>query len=337
MPVFNSGIVPASGAVATELQAVTRRAFIPKLVVQLYNATPMLSLLLRTAQRARGGLSQITIPVQGNSLVTSSWAGYDGTFPQPAIVTGIQNAEFNLKLLLTPVPFLATEALIQSTEAVIPLAKARLADIKTQMTQTISTALFTENTGTPLVTDSLTMAYDDSTNTNVYGGINRTTNTFWKSTLKTSAGGISTRTSMIPFLVQTTSLAGGEAPDFAVMNPGDWATLMTDYMSSESFRTMPGTKYGKDDMINAGFRGVLLGDTPFFMDPFCPQGTCIIMNSKYLALYLSEDAPFAFSGFHSAIPNLQLAEIGVVIVLFDVVCAKPISGMRITGITGNKF
>lgn len=297
----------------------------------------MLSLLLRTAQRARGGLSQVTVPVQGNSLVTSSWAGYDGTFPQPAIITGIQNAEFNLKLLLTPVPFLATEALIQSTEAVIPLAKARMADIKTQMTQTISTALFTENSATPLVVDSLTMAYDNGTNTNVYGGINRTTNTFWKSTLTNVASTITTRSAFIPYLVQATSLGGGEAPDFAVLNPGDWAHLMQDYLGSESFRTMPGVKYGKDDMINAGFRGVLLGDTPIFMDPFCPVGTSIIINSKYLALYLSEDAPFAFSGFHSAIPNLQLAEIGVVIVLFDVVCTKPISGMRLTGITGALF
>jgi len=181
------------------------------------------------------------------------------------------------------------------------------------------------------------MAYDDGTNTATYGGISRTSNTFWKSTLRTSAGAILTRVAMIPNLVRTTALAGGEAPDFAVMNPGDWATLMTDFMGAESFRTMPGTRYGKDDMINAGFRGLLLGDTPFFMDPFCPSGTVIIMNSKYLALYLSEDAPFSFSGFHSAIPNLQLAEIGVVIVLFDVICTKPISGMRITGVTGGSF
>jgi hypothetical protein len=112
---------------------------------------------------------------------------------------------------------------------------------------------------------------------------------------------------------------------------------MQDFMTAEEFNTKPGSRYGMDDVVNAGFRGLLLGDTPIFMDPFVPQGTAYVFNSRYLAMYLSEDAPFAFSGFYSSIPNLQIANIGVVIVAFNVICSKPISGMRLTGITGNAF
>jgi hypothetical protein len=214
-----------------------------------------------------------------------------------------------------------------------------MADAKTVAVQAISNALFTNNQNSPTQVDSLLQAYDDSTNVVTYGGITRTAagNAFWKSTLVTSAGAILTRLLMIPYLVQTTYLAGGEAPDFVVMYPGDWTKLMTDFMSSETFFTRPGSRYGTDDVINAGFRGLMLGDTPVFMDPFCPKGTVYIINSRYLALYMSEDAPFAFSGFYSAIPNLQIANIGVVIVAFDVCCSKPVSGMQITGITGGSF
>ena len=338
MPQLGVGIVP-SGAIGNELVATTRRAFIPRLVVQIYKATPMLSLLMRNAQRAKGGVSQVTVPVQGGSYVSFSWSDYSGVFPQPAVQTAAQNAEFNLKLGVVPIPFMGMEALIQSSEAVIPILKARMADAKTVAVQAISSSLFTNNSSQPTQIDSLYQAYDDGTNVSTYGGINRSTvgNSFWKSTLKTSAGAILTRVTMIPYLVQTTALAGGEAPDFMVMSPGDWTQLMTDFMTLESFRTMPGSRYGSDDVINAGFRGIMLGDTPIFMDPFCPTGTAYIINSKYLALYMSEDAPFAFSGFYSAIPNLQIANIGVVIVAFDVVCTKPISGQRITGITGAAF
>ena len=338
MPQLGVGIVP-SGAIGNELVATTRRAFIPRLVVQIYKATPMLSLLMRNAQRAKGGVSQVTVPVQGGSYVSFSWSDYSGVFPQPAVQTAAQNAEFNLKLGVVPIPFMGMEALIQSSEAVIPILKARMADAKTVAVQAISSSLFTNNSSQPTQIDSLYQAYDDGTNVSTYGGINRSTvgNSFWKSTLKTSAGAILTRVTMIPYLVQTTALAGGEAPDFMIMSPGDWTTLMTDFMTLESFRTMPGSRYGADDIINAGFRGIMLGDTPIFMDPFCPTGTAYIINSKYLALYMSEDAPFAFSGFYSAIPNLQIANIGVVIVAFDVVCTKPISGQRITGITGASF
>ena len=338
MPQLGVGIVP-SGAIGNELVATTRRAFIPRLVVQIYKATPMLSLLMRNAQRAKGGVSQVTVPVQGGSYVSFSWSDYSGVFPQPAVQTAAQNAEFNLKLGVVPIPFMGMEALIQSSEAVIPILKARMADAKTVAVQAISSAMFTNNSASPTQVDSLLQAYDDGTNVSTYGGINRSTagNAFWKSTLKTSVGAVLTRAAFIPYLVQTTSLAGGESPDFVVMAPGDWTKLMTDFMSSETFFTRPGSRYGTDDVINAGFRGLMLGDTPIFMDPFCPTGTAYILNSRYLALYMSEDAPFAFSGFYSAIPNLQIANIGVVIVAFNVVCSKPISGMRITGITGAAF
>ena len=338
MPQLGSGIVP-SGAIGNELVALTRRAFVPRLVVQIYKATPMLGLLLRNAQRAKGGVSQVTVPVQGGSYVSFSWSDYSGVFPQPAVQTAAQNAEFNLKLGVVPIPFMGMEALIQSSEVVVPIMKARMADAKTVAVQAISSSLFTDNSAFPSQVDSLVQAYDDGTTVSTYGGINRTVaaNSFWKSNLVTGAGAITTRVNFIKRLVQTTSLAGGEAPDFVIMSPGDWTTLMTDFMSLEQFTTNPRSRYGADDLINAGWRGLMLGDTPIFMDPFCPTGTAFIFNSRYLALYMSEDAPFAFSGFYSSIPNLQIANIGVVIVVFDVVCTKPVSGMRITGITGSAF
>src|SRR5690348_13175720 len=108
MPQLNNGIVPG-GAIGTELTNVTRRAFIPRLVVQIYKATPTLSLLMRNAQRAKGGVSQVTVPVQGSSFVNFGWTDYTGTFPQPPVLTAVTNAEFNLKLGVVPIPFLGVE------------------------------------------------------------------------------------------------------------------------------------------------------------------------------------------------------------------------------------
>lgn len=336
MALTGVGIVP-SGAVGNELIAVTRRAFIPRLVVQLYKSTPMLSLLLRNAQRARGGVSQVTVPVQGSSYVSFSWSDYSGVFPQPQVLTGAQNAEFNLKLGVCPIPFMGMESLIQSSEVVIPLLKARMADAKTVSLQSISTALWSNAAQVSNQVDSLPAAYDDGTNFASYGNISRSTNSFWKSTLITSAGSVLTRQAFIPYISRTTLNAGGETPDFGVMSFQDWTALMTDYIQSERINTDRNSKYGKDDIANAGFAGLMLGDTPLFPDPFLAKGTSFLFNSKYLALYISEDAPWAFSGFYSAIPNLQIANIGVLIVAFDVVCTKPVSGMQITGITGGSW
>jgi len=70
---IGGGILPATGSNQfTELTYVTRRAFIPKLVVQLYNSTPLLAALISNSQQASGGVSSVTVPVQGAQFVTLS-------------------------------------------------------------------------------------------------------------------------------------------------------------------------------------------------------------------------------------------------------------------------
>lgn len=336
MPLAGTGMVPASGAVYNELTAVTRRAFVPKMVVQLYKSAPLLSMAMRNAQRARGGLNQVTVPVQGSSYVSFNWTGYDGAFPQPAIRAAAQVAQWNLSVGAVPIPLLGMECLIQATEAVVPIVRARMADASTVARQAISAALFGSSGGNPLAINGLLDCYDDGTTTATYGGLNRAANPFWKSTVYSSSLTPS-RATMIARIMQLTSLAGGEAPDLVIMSMGDWTTLLSDFMLAEQFFTTPDSKYGNNNAVNAGFRCLMLGNTPILADPFCPNGTAYLINSKYLALYLSEDANFAFSGFHSLIANNQIASVGVVISAMALACTKPVSGMRLSSVAGAAF
>ena len=119
-----------------------------------------------------------------------------------------------------------------------------------------------------------------------------------------------------------------------VMNPVNWATLMTDFIQSEQFFTTPKSIYTRDNLVNTGFRAIRVLDTPVFLDPFCPLGEAYMINSRYLSLYMSEYAPMTFSGFESQIPVGQISDIGVLISASDLCCAKPSSGAHLTGITG---
>ena len=336
MAVFGQGVVPASGSVTSELSSVMRRAFIPKLVVQLYNAAPVLSLLLRNAQRARGGLSQVTVPVQGSSFVNYNWTGYDGSFPQPQVLTAAQQAAWNLSVGTVPIPLLGMESMLQQTETIIPLVKARMVDAKTVALQAISTALFSSAGTNALAMNGFQDVYDNGTVAPTYGGLNRTSAPFWKSTIY-SSNVTPSRSTIITRIMQLTSLAGGESPDLIVMSLSDWTTLLTDYMSVEQFNTDPGNKYGNDNAVNAGFRALMLGNVPSLADPFCPKGTAYIINTKYLGLYLSEDANFAFSGWHSLIANNQIANVGVIIAAMALACTKPVSGMQLNAVVGGAF
>ncbi len=118
------------------------------------------------------------------------------------------------------------------------------------------------------------------------------------------------------------------------MNPANWAQLMGDYQQLEMYQTTPRSIYGKDDVVNSGFRAIRVLDTPIFPDPFCPVGTMYLINSRYTGLYMSEYAPMTFSGFRSQIPIGQISDIGVLISASDLVCVKPSSGAQVTGLTG---
>ena len=299
------------------------------------------------AKAARGGVGQITIPVQGASFVSFSWGGFAGDFPMPTDQAAIQNLQFTLKLGMVPVGFFGMEALVQSSEVVIPKLRAVMSDTAVVMKQAFAQSLYANNYANTQAWDSLAQAFDDGTNVPVYGGITRSPGAassppgssvpgnFVGGQLITNVGNVpSTRVGMAQLLTRIQSGAGGEAPDFAVMNPANWAALLGDFMNLELFTTRPRSVYGEDDVVNAGFRGISVLNTPIFPDPFCPLGSMFVLNSRYTGLYMSEYAPMTFSGFESQIPVGQISEIGVLISASDLVCAKPSSGAQVTGITG---
>lgn len=328
----SSGILP-SGAIGAQLAEITRRAVVPTVFVQIYQSHPLLSLFLSNATPARGGVPQIVLPAQGASFVSFNWGSFAGDFPMPSDEAAIENAQFNLKLGMVPIGFFGMEAIIQSSEVIIPKLRAVTSDAATVIRQALAASLYSYSQN-PLQLDSLVGAYDNGTNWPTYGGIARANAPWWQGQLLSGIGAVSNRAGMATTLTRVMTGAAGEAPDFAVMNPADWATLLQDFMASEQYFNTPNSRWGRDDVANAGFRAIRVLDTPFFADPFCPRGEAYMINSRYLSMYLSEYAPFVFSGFESAIPQGQIASIGVLISALDLVCAKPSSGAHLTGILG---
>src|SRR5205085_4931657 len=129
-------------AIANELSATVRRGFLTSVIVQIWQASPLMAALMQSAMMASGGLSPITAPLQGNPMVTGQWLGYDGSFNQPGVTPGIQNAEFNLKAFTTAIPFLGFEGLVQIDYDVVPLIEARMNDATNVTIDTFATALY---------------------------------------------------------------------------------------------------------------------------------------------------------------------------------------------------
>jgi len=308
-------------------------------VVLIYQQNPTLALLLRNAIRASGGVSPYTQPVQTGAYVSSSWMGPAGNFTIPPDVAATVNAEFNMCALATPVTSFGLEQLVtQDAIAVASRLMLKLNDMKNSALQALCTALFGSSTsgGTvnPLQMFGFLDAYDDGTTVPVFGGLSRTTYPAWAGHVVASGGAALTRSAFIQYLLQTAKNAGGEAPDFGVLSIQDWTTLMSDFQSVERYNNDPAARWGKEDPVNSGFRGLLLGDTPLFFDLQCPKGTAFLFNSRYITLVVHEDANFAWTGWYSTIPQGQIASVGLTLTALNLVCSKPSTGLIIHGITG---
>lgn len=321
MPQFGSGIVPASGAIAAELSSVVRRAYMPRVYVQLWKSAPLIAALLSSAQVATGGLSPITAPLQGAPMVSGQWVDYSGSFQQPGVQPGIQNAEFNLKAFVSTIPFLGMEGLVQLDYSVVPLIEARMNDSTNVTIDTFATSLF-NNVSNQQQLIGLPAAIDDGTFAATYGGVSRTTNAFWKSIYVHGAGNVTpTRNLMLQFIAQVTKTTG-EMPTLGVMGFGTWTLLAQDFTSQERYNVTPSSAFGADRKVEALFRALDVGGVPFYADPYCPEGTLYLINTNYLTLFLHERAAFSFTGFESTLPNNQLGYVGAILSLLELVDVK---------------
>lgn len=333
--VLGTGIVP-SGAVGNELSSITRRAFMPKLVVQLYKASPTLSAMVANAQMASGGVSQ-AVPVQGSPLTTGQWSGYSGSFNQPTTQTGIQDAAFNLKLGIVPIQFLGMEGLVQVNATVIPIIEARMNDAGNVMRDLIATALWgNDTTANAQQLIGLPGAIGA---TGTYGTIDRTTNTFWQSYTKVNSPAVApTRNTILENIAGLVNFNGGEMPKLGVTSPATWTKLAEDFTSLEQYQVSEGGAYGDNpNGARALFTALMVAGVPIYMDTYGTDGTLYLINTDYIGLYIHEDAAFLFTGFESSIPNYQLGYVGALLAVLELICVKCKAQAKITGYTSVTF
>jgi hypothetical protein len=331
MPI-GGGILPASGSTQyNELTYVTRRAFIPKLVVQLYNSTPLMAALIANSQSASGGVSQVTVPVQGAQFVNAQWSDYSGSFNQPSVQQGAFNAEFNLKLMIAPVPFLGMEGAVQQDHAVIPLIEARMNDATNVMMDAMATALYNNTTNTQQFIGLPAAVSNSNPTAGNYGNIDRTAYTWWQSK-QYAAGSVNpTRQNVLQYISGTVK-NGAEVPSFGVCGFGTWTLLAQDYVGQEQYVITPGSGFDADgNGPQAAFRALMVAGVPIYPDPYCPEGTLYLLNTNYLSLYIHDQGSFVFTGFESTLPNWQIGYVGAVLMIAELVSTKPKSMTKVTG------
>lgn len=329
MPVFGTGIMPESGQIANELTDVTRRAYSPYVYVQIYKSSPLVAALLNNAVTMSGGVNAINQPVQGNPMVTIQTIGYDGTFNQPGVTPGIQVASFNPAAYLATIPFPGMEGLIQINHSVVPLIEARMNSCALAFQERFSNDFYMNSTDTQAVI-GLDGAIDDGSVLDVYGGISRSANSWWKSQYVNNSPPVDpTRNLIMQYLLQQQK--ANELPSFGICGLGTWGKLAEDFTALERYNITPSSDFGSSS-VGAKFQAIEIAGVPIYGDPQCPEGTAFLINMNYIGLHIHERAAFQLLPFESRFAVGEFGYIGGVLCVLQLVNVKPSAHMKITGL-----
>ena len=344
MALVNFGIIPG-GAVGTELQAVTRRAAMPAVVVQLGKATPTLSAMLSAAEPVKGGVSPVTIPVQGTRMVTGQFVDYSGSGSAPTVQPGLMNAEYNLKAFTTWIPYYLFEGLIQQDAELVPIIWARMNDAGNVASDTLATKLFAPlSANSTLEPFSLPDVFAATDPTQGALGNIPVSNAWWKGNNATIAslnvGGTAattiTRAGVLASLHWAQKGSGGEPPSCGLMSPGAFMALAADVIGAERYTVTPEGSYGEvGEGPTVAFPALRIGGVAVYSDVYMTDNTVVQWpNYNYLQYKIHQDAAFTVVGPESLLPQYQLGYVMVMLCLLETVCSKRNAQSQMTGWTG---
>lgn len=305
--------------------------------MQIYKSSPIACALLSTALMASGGISPITAPVQGNTMVNVQRTDYSGKFNNPGVIPGMQNAEFNLAAYIATIPFPGMEGLVEVDYSVVPLIEARMNDATNKSIDVFSTDIW-NNISNPLGIVGLPAAIDDGTNAANYGNIARNTVnsdglSWWQSTVVSNSAGPTTPTRdlIMQYILQVFK-KNGEKPKMGVVGVGTWDLLTRDFTPVERYNSDRSGSYGEGSGPDALFDAVKIAGVPIYCDPYAPEGTLYLLNTDYLSMYIHEKAGFQFLGFESTMANGQIGYIGAILTMMQMVNVKPQSHGRFSNL-----
>ena len=261
------------------------------------NVTKNNALLSKLSQRGKarpfsGGrliYEELSFAENGNA---GFYSGYDLL---PVAAQDVLSAsQFDIKQAACPVIISGLEMLQNSgPEAMIDLITSRVDVAESTMQNLICGGMYSDGTGfggKQIVGLEAAVPLDPSAG--VYGGIDRSTWTFWQNAVKDASGTGTIQEDMNE--LWSGLVRGMDRPDLIIADSIAWKAYVGSLQAQQRF-TSPGTG-------NLGFPSLQFMDTDFVLDGgiggFCPAGTAFMLNTKYLHY-----RPHSSRNFVSLSPN----------------------------------
>lgn len=256
------------------LTATTRKYYIRSLVDNVFDDLPTLKYFTRKAKPAPGGEKLVQPLIYAQNTAKGSFHKYDVLDVTPT--DEFTAAEYEWKELYVTVTISQREeAQNRGDLAVLNLLENKMEVAKMSLRDMFSEQLWGDGTGNSNKDiTGIQAAVDDGTNVANYGGIDRTTYTWWKSQYQ-DAQNADLTLSMVNSMI-TNCTDGADRPDLIVTTQDLWDKLWELLQAQQ--------RYDANQVADTGFDKIRFRNIDVIFDKDCPAKSMWFFNTKYIQL-----------------------------------------------------
>jgi hypothetical protein len=243
----------------------------------------------------QGGL-QIEVPLVYTRFAAGGfYQGFDLLDVTPSDT--VKNAAFDWKQAYVPVSVDGLTLIrADSPEAVANFLNFYFENAQAELAAILGVGVWSDVVTNNKVIDGLKGAVDDGTVATTYGGLSRSTNTWWKAQIDSGTATL-TLVSMRTMMGNTTE--GGRHPTLLAGTQLNYNRFWNLVQPSQAFPVQP---TGHDEQLaQAGFSNLLFDGVPFVVDSNIPANHIFFMNEDYVYLFVNPRADFNMKEFREPV------------------------------------
>ena len=322
--VVGAGLASPPVQLSNTVNAISQKYIVPVLGDNVFKPSPVFWALTREGKKF--GAGELIFP-EIYQEETPGGAYYGDQLLDTSVVDSIQPANQQWKPYRQPIVIPVTDIILNRGGAGnLDIIKAKYQTASASFLQKLSRAMWhTTPQNTSLDVDDL-LSWVTST-TNTIAGINRATssNAFWLAGTPDS-----TSTSIYTNAEQNyqSVVYGYDEPDLFVMDRANYAQFKGNFTNEVRF----GQGMQDDEALQVGFRNhFLFNNAVTVPDIFCPVGTALFLNSKYIFPVFHEADYFNVDPFVK--PSNQRVLVSTMYLTWNLSCISPRMNMGYTALT----
>lgn len=262
--------------------SIARRYIMPEIVDNVYLSNPLFFRMTQGNKRTIQGGTQIEIPLMYARFAAGGpYQGFEILNVAPSDT--VKNGAVDWKQHFVPVTVDGLTLIkTDSPQSIANIIRLLFAQARMEMAENLATGLYADGIANPKEIDGLKAAVDDGTVAATYAGLNRTTNTWWRSQVDAA-------TATLTFTALNSLFGnvgeGGRTPSLILSRIEQWNRYWALGVAKQSYSVnMPGTY---DQLLqNAGFTNQLFNGVPWVQDSHVFDGP---NTSNSAILMLTED------------------------------------------------